>query len=513
MKKSPIILTALVAGLLTSAAPADEKFDPAARAKVVAPFIQTQTAAVVHVDLSRVAINPLFETLVRLNPGAADDLQKFKAGLAGTVGGLAQQGVRDVYLVFSATFTPPQPPLGLLVLKPGLDAASVRAAVPGFKAATKQVGNVLVCAEREEMLAQIESLPPDDRPELVKAFAAAGDTAIQVAVVPPKHFAKVIDQTLPELPQEIGGGPSTIVTRGALWAAIGIDLPPRASARLVIQSQDAPAAEALVRKVADVFRFLGALPETKRLVPQFDQIVPKLTPKAEKDQVILVLDEAGAKGLVALIQPPLERAQLAAKRSQSMDRLKQFGLAMYNYHDVHKTFPPAAKCDPNGKPLLSWRVLILPYLDQRDLFQHFHLDEPWDSPHNKALIAKMPPVYRSPLSKLADRTRTNYLLPVGPNAVFNGPKCVAVRDIPDGTSNGVMIVEADDSHAVVWTQPDDLPFDPNDPLKGLGGLIEDGFHVGVMDGSARFISKTIPPNTMKALVTPDGGEGIDWDKF
>lgn len=513
MKMSQIVLPALVAGLLVSAAGAAEKFDPAARAKVVAPYIETQTAAVVHVDLSRVAVDPLFETLAGLNPAAAEDLQKVKAGFAGAVGGLTKLGVRDLYLVFSTTFAPPQPPLGLLVLKPGLDAASVRAAVPGFKAATKQVGNVLLFAEREEILAQLGSLPPDERSELVKAFAEAGDTAIQVAILPPKHFAKVLDETLPELPQEIGGGSSTIITRGALWAAIGIDLPPNASAKLVIQSQDAPAAEALARKIGDVFRFLGGLPETKKLVPKFAQIAAKLTPKAEKGQLVLMLDEAGAKGLLEVLQPPLERARLAAKRSQSANNLKHIGLAMHNYHDVHKTFPPAARCDQNGKPLLSWRVLILPYVDEQGLFQQFHLDEAWDSPHNKALIGKMPAVYRSPLSKLADRTRTNYLLPVGPAAAFAGPKCIQFKEVRDGTSNTVMTLEADDSCAVVWTKPDDLPFDPKDPLKGLGGLIEGGFHAGIMDGSVRFISKTIRSDVFKALVTPDGGEPIDFSGF
>jgi hypothetical protein len=262
-----------------------------------------------------------------------------------------------------------------------------------------------------------------------------------------------------------------------------------------------------------VLRFLGGLPETKKFVPQFDQIAAKLTPKAEKGQVVLVLDEAGAKGLLEVLRPPLERARLAAKRSQSANNLKHIGLAMHNYHDVHKTFPPAAKCDPNGKPLLSWRVLILPYIDQQSLFQQFHLDESWDSPHNKALVGKMPAVYRSPLSKLADRTRTNYLLPVGPAAAFAGPKCIPFKEVRDGTSNTVMTLEADDSHAVVWTKPADLSFDPKDPLKGLGGLLEDGFHAGIMDGSVRYVSKTIPPDVFKALVTPDGGEPIDFSSF
>jgi len=513
MQNTRLMLTALAAIVSVSTAMAGEKFDAAARAKVVAPFIKTQTGAVVYVDLSRVAVDPLFDTLGRLMPQADAEMREAKATFAAAVGGLTKLGLHDFYVVFSSTFAPPQPPLALLVLKPGVDVQSVVAAVPNFSAATRQIGDVLVLAERAEILDQLGSFKPDDRPELVKAFEAAGDTAVQVAILPPKHFARVIDETMPELPQAIGGGPSTIITRGALWAAVGIELPPNAAAKLVIQSQDASAAEALVRKIGDVFRFLGGLPETKKYVPQFDQIAPKLMPKAENDQLVLVFDEAGTKGLLQLIQPPLEQAQLAANRSRSANNLKQIALAMHNYYDVWKSFPPAAKCDQNGKPLLSWRVLILPYIEQQELFQQFHLDEPWDSPHNKTLIDKMPPVYRSPISKLADRTRTNYLLPVGPAAAFDGSKCVQFKDIRDGTSNTIMTLEVDDSQAVVWTKPDDLPFDPQDPLKGLGGLFEDGFQAGFMDGSVHFIRGTIKPEVLKALITPEGRELIDRSNF
>ncbi len=158
-------------------------------------------------------------------------------------------------------------------------------------------------------------------------------------------------------------------------------------------------------------------------------------------------------------------------------------------------------------------MLILPYIEQDNLFKQFHLDEPWDSAHNKALIGKMPAVYRSPLSKLADKTRTNYLLPVGPAAAFDGPKRVELKDIRDGTSNTIMVLEADDSHAVVWTKPDDLPFDPKNPLKGLSNNLVEGFQAAFMDGSVHFLSKRIPPEMLKALITPNGGEAIDFSTF
>ena len=99
-----------------------------------------------------------------------------------------------------------------------------------------------------------------------------------------------------------------------------------------------------------------------------------------------------------------------AARTQCVNNLKQIGLAMHNYHATHKTFPPAFTVDKDGKPLLSWRVLILPYLEQDALYKEFHLDEPWDSPHNRTLIERMPPTYRCPMMSskrgLAARRRT-----------------------------------------------------------------------------------------------------------
>ena len=142
---------------------------------------------------------------------------------------------------------------------------------------------------------------------------------------------------------------------------------------------------------------------------------------------------------------------------QSINNMKMIMLAMHNYHDANKRFPPAYKADKEGKPLLSWRVLILPMIEQADLYNQFHLDEPWDSENNKKLIAKMPAEYRSPNSK-AGEGKTNYLTVRGENTVFPGKQGVRIADITDGTSFTIAIVEASDEKAVIWTKPDDFEY-------------------------------------------------------
>jgi uncharacterized protein DUF1559 len=174
---------------------------------------------------------------------------------------------------------------------------------------------------------------------------------------------------------------------------------------------------------------------------------------------------------------------------------------------VNEPIDPAV-FDKNGKSLLSWQVLILPCLDEGNLYKEFHLDEPWDSPHNKELIERMPAVFRSVASKAPANT-TTYLVPVGPGSLFEGNKGCSIREIRDGTSGTVMLVEANDGQAVIWTKPDDFEYDQQVSMKDLVGLWPDGFLAGLADASALFIRSSTEPKVLKALFTRNGGEKVD----
>src|SRR5262249_28595600 len=139
-----------------------------------------------------------------------------------------------------------------------------------------------------------------------------------------------------------------------------------------------------------------------------------------------------------------------------------------------------------GKPLLSWRVAILPYIEQEPLYKEFHLDEPWDSDHNKKLLAKMPKVYMRP-GAAPGETKTHYRVFHGPGAAFEGKEsAVYPGHFSDGTSQTILTVEAEE--AVPWTKPDELPFDVKDEKKELPRLGLPGnelIMVGLADGSVR----------------------------
>jgi prepilin-type processing-associated H-X9-DG protein len=248
----------------------------------------------------------------------------------------------------------------------------------------------------------------------------------------------------------------------------------------------------------------------KRMLDRFAQL---LRPKREGDTLTLSV-QGGQQSqiatigiLVALLLPAVQSAREAARRTQSANNLKQLALAMYNYHDTHQRFPARANFDAQGKPLLSWRVHLLPFLEQENLYRQFHLDEPWDSEHNRKLIPLMPSVYQNP-SAPPEPGKAHYVGLVGKGTLFEGDKARRVSDIRDGTSNTLMFVEVDPDRAVVWTKPEDIDFNPERPLEGLGKAHPGGFNAALCDGSVRFISQTIDRQAFVRLAEIADGQVV-----
>jgi type II secretory pathway pseudopilin PulG len=212
--------------------------------------------------------------------------------------------------------------------------------------------------------------------------------------------------------------------------------------------------------------------------------------------------------LTGMLLPAVQQAREAARRAAAMNTLRQLALAALNYESAYMSLPMQASYDDSGTPLLSWRVHLLPFLEENNLYQQFKLDEPWDSPHNIKLLDKMPAIYKSP--NFDDERRTIFLAISGPGTVFPGNQKVKFANITDGTSNSAMFVEADPGSAVEWTRPVDWKMDPDDPMQGLGHLRPGGFNVVLCDGSVHFISNMMDPANWRNIVTIADGNAIDW---
>jgi hypothetical protein len=250
------------------------------------------------------------------------------------------------------------------------------------------------------------------------------------------------------------------------------------------------------------------------MAPELPRLLADVRPTVAGNRITLQVD---AQQSVALIDSAVRPARQKAMRTACVNYEKQIGLAFHNFHSRYRAFPPAFSRDNAGKPLLSWRVLILPFLEQQKLYDEFHLGEPWDSAHNQSLISKMPAIYRCPAERddLASSGKTRYLAPRGPSTVVRGGEPVQLRDITDGTSNTLLLIDAGDENAVTWTKPDDWDIDPAPDTRGIFSthLPIEGLTALFADGSVHLFPATIKPTTLRALLTRNGGEVIDASEY
>ena len=244
--------------------------------------------------------------------------------------------------------------------------------------------------------------------------------------------------------------------------------------------------------------------------------------------VILVIQAV----LYALLLPPVGNVRTAARRTQCKNNLKQLGLAMHNYHDDYGRFPAAAGIteEVTSPVPASWRVTMLPYIEQAQLHTEYNLKRPWDSPENLPIAVRRIEAYICPSQPLIAQSNaesqffTSYVLPTGIHSIFpaDGKPAHSLTDILDGTSNSLLIMEACGTR-IVWTNPQDVDVDSATIGINLPGR-EAGFSDGIMsshhtggaqaalaDGSVRFISADTDPKILKALLTVDGNEEVGDD--
>ena len=210
---------------------------------------------------------------------------------------------------------------------------------------------------------------------------------------------------------------------------------------------------------------------------------------------------------------------------RSANSLNRIGLALNLYHHINGRLPPAVVHAPDGRALYSWRVLLLPYLEEDALYKEFHLDEPWDSPHNKPLTEKTPRCYVPALGGDDPPGLTRYQVFIGPGTAFERDGLrLTWDDFPDGLGGTILAAEA--GNPVPWAKPEDLQYDPQKPFPALGGVFgkpvhflcyelwrRPGFVACFADGSVRFIPSKTDDKTIRGLITRNGGEAVDVTKI
>lgn len=211
----------------------------------------------------------------------------------------------------------------------------------------------------------------------------------------------------------------------------------------------------------------------------------------------------------------------AAIQQRHRDRLrrqnlKEIALAFHNYHDTYACFPPAYVPDEDGKPMHSWRVLVLEFVDDpvaRQLYKQYDFSQPWNSPGNLALANQLPRVYRNPFRRDSNPT-TSYMALTGPGTIFEGTKAAKIYDVLDGTSNTLLAVEVVNSKAT-WTEPKDLdysemPLSINATQNGdcISSDQTDGAAVAFADGSVYVLPNDLPTYTLRLLIEKADGQVV-----
>jgi Protein of unknown function (DUF1559) len=477
--------------------------------KRVAPFLDAETLGVAAIDVANVDL-ALLVSVLDVNgempvEQLKDELPKFKTELV-------KLGVREIVLSYGAGDFPNLPVVA--VAGEGIDAAKVMALLKGLLPSYELKHKSLhgfECYGTAGAMDAFETRKSVPRPDLAAALDESEGGVIRLAFALTADAKRIHEQLLPMLPPEIGGGDIKALTRGFQWLSFQINRGATVPAKWVVQASDEAAAGELRRFWTKANESLEKMvaEENPEVVKPLREAATRFATTMNGSKIVVTGELADVKKAFTKAVPPVP-----VGRARSQNNLKQIQLAMWNYHDVNGSFPTNV-LDKEGKPLLSWRVQLLPYLEQDHIYKQFKLDQPWDSDHNKALIEKMPAILKSPMQdpKLTDRT--TYLGPKGPGTMWDIPKRkdrqgkfqgLSVADITDGTSNTIMVVECDDLHAVIWSKPDDLAVDAKDPFKGLVRPGADGFNVAMGDGSVRYLRKTLDATNLWYAFTRGGGE-------
>lgn len=249
------------------------------------------------------------------------------------------------------------------------------------------------------------------------------------------------------------------------------------------------------------------------------QLLKEAKPVAEGDRVLLnfatdAITADAVAATTAMLLPAVKSATAAAKRASSMNDLKQLALGLLNYESAYGHFPPAVGYEyfdlktgqkKTSKHPHSWRVAILPFIEQQALYESYRFDEPWDSEHNKRIAETVVPAFQSPFDNPSS-TNTSYFVLTGRETLFRDNLGTKLRQITDGTSMTLMVVEA--KRDIPWTKPEDIPYSADTPLPKFGGWMPGVFLAARCDGSVQAISQDIDDAVLRALITMAGGEAI-----
>jgi hypothetical protein len=474
-------------------------------ASVLAPFVNDDTLGAFYVDVGAATGGGGAGKLVQLLPKEAGDPQSLMLGamlVDGLVHRIQQADVGGVYIVGGlADIHFGGSPVAVITTRSDGDVQKVEKAFRdivgelsgmlsqaagtdgktpadafrqqfGFELDVARKGDVVLVGSKASV-SRYAGLVSSPRADLVGPLAELVDGGAKIAGVfcPGADYRRVSRELWPRLPGVLAPLRGELADR---WLRLELDVKPPGP-RFTLVAKDADAAEIfaqLWRNLPTATTEFGGNQESVAQAKGYAQLLVDSLPvtvNGTKATIEFPADDKRIAKLRAMFGEAADKSRAVGDRRERADQFKHLMLAMLNYESANRHLPPAAIRDKDGKPLLSWRVAILPYLDEVELYKQFRLDEPWDSPHNSALIKKM-----------------------------------------HGTSKTVLIIERDPSHAVIWTKPEDWEVDLAHPRQGLVRTDRDYVTLGFADGHVQVINPAqTEEKTLRAFFTRAGGDTPD----
>ena len=482
----------------------------------IARFVDENVVAIARLDFERydrIAAGQLVTSLAKeasLDPKAPVVASLFSpiAEMEGTVLAANQLGIKELYAVYRIQDWPQSPPYLIARLPAGIHqkaAASLKMPPPYDSHAVHDEFAFWGCQQDFDQIRKTTSKP---RPDLEAALADGNPALLKIALSLPADSRRVFREFPASLPPPLTGLTGSHLGNDLNWLTVALDLPPHPVVRVVANATNPDSAKNLSSGLSKLVASLETRYQLRKLAPNWLEVSKGLTPQQDGERFSVTLDSARTLGMAKTLSPIFSEALGLAARSRSRANLNAIGVAFHIHHDEKMAFPAQALVSSTGTKLLSWRVQILPFLGHMELYKQFRLDESWDSEHNKTLIPKMPNVYSS-LSmppELAAKGLTPYLVPVMEGAVFEGVKARKIEEIVDGTSLTIAVVEVSPSAATIWTKPEDLVVNKDNPYQHLVDNNQTEFLATFCDGRAKPVRKGESPEPLLGLFRVNDGQ-------
>ncbi|MFT7629219.1 MAG: hypothetical protein ACI87E_000216 [Mariniblastus sp.] len=493
-------------------------------AAAVAKYMTPDVVGVVYVDLARLDVDATLANAAKLGfqeQGEVRDLAPLLPVIKSEIVKLNQVGISRAYMLLRTS---------------DIQSGGVSMVVPlggGDSKAAKGVLSELI-GKLQPKIAKIEfkdgallastSVDLMERlkvpGELAKGprtemWDAVGDGAMGVVLFGDNDSRKVIRELMPKLPAPFDGLTGELVADGIAWIGLELKLGQTPNLKIACESTSEGAAQKIAEITKNGFEVLKSLPVLGPFWPTEEPefVLDALQPVRTGNRVSISTQKltADMERLAKILAPQVLMTRQTIAKDARLNKMRQIVLAMHNWESAYKSFPFQGVVEPGSKQQLSWRVMILPFVEEGKLYNQFRLDEPWNSEHNLKLAQQMPKAFQDPDPKSYQNNqdgKTIYLGVAGEGMMFDGMKKTSFGDITDGSSNTIVISEVDQKHAVVWTKPSDWQVDLSDPTAWLHGEGRTQVTVGLGDGSVQRIPLETPNKTWRALLQIADGEVV-----